>query len=293
MGNRRFRKLLACALGAGVIAACGLAPSARAAVIYSTPNSTYSQNFDTLPNTPENVSLGNSPIGWINDTSTPGASQFSILGWYLFHPASLTEGGADGHQRMRIGSGSANTGAFMSFGTSGSTERAMGSLVSGTTVTAIPGQQYIGLRLTNSTGVTLDAFTLSYDGEEWRDGGNAVPVAKSLTVEWSTTATAVNDTPNFTAAGAGLDFTSPVNGTTASSGFGNTTGKVSVGPTTITGINWANGTDLWIRWKDPRISGNNQGMAIDNVSFSADVPEPASAAAALIAAAALGVRRKK
>jgi hypothetical protein len=29
------------------------------------------------------------------------------------------------------------------------------------------------------------------------------------------------------------------------------------------------------------------------VSFSADVPEPASAAAALIAAAALGVRRKK
>src|SRR6266545_1264929 len=78
---------------------------ARGSIIYSTPGSTYSQNFDTLPITPENVSLGTSPIGWQNDNASPGAGNFSIVGWYLFHPASLSEGGFDGHQRMRIGAG--------------------------------------------------------------------------------------------------------------------------------------------------------------------------------------------
>src|SRR5438034_10805075 len=115
---------LVCAVAASLL----IAKTAPASIIYSTPGSTYAQNFDTRPNTPENVSLGNSPAGWQDDIASPGAGNFSIVGWYLFHPASLTEGGFTGHQRMRIGAGSATTGAFMSFGTSGSTERAMGSL---------------------------------------------------------------------------------------------------------------------------------------------------------------------
>lgn len=223
-----------------------------------------------------------------------GANQFSILGWYLFHPASLAEGGADGHQRMRVGAGTANTGSFMSYGLSGNTERALGSQVSGTTVTATPGQQYIGLRLTNNTADILTEFTLSYDGEQWRDGGATTPAAKTMTVEYSTTAATVNDTPNFTAGPASLSFTTPVFVNTGSGAAvnGNTAGKVSVGPATVQGIAWAPGTDLWIRWKDPRSSGNNHGMAIDNVSFSANVPEPASIGL-LGGALALLARRKR
>jgi hypothetical protein len=267
----KHKSLLACAcVAAGALFA---AQASQAAVIYTTPGSTYSQNFDSLPITPENVSLGNTPVGWTNDNPAPAAGNFSIPGWYLFHPLVLAEGGFDGHQRMRIGAGTANTGGFMSFGASASTERALGAVVSGTTV-GTAGQEYFALRLTNNVGYTLLSFTLSYDGEQWRDGGNAVPAAKTWNVQYSTTATAINDSAVYNAT-TGLDWTTPVNGTSAAAVNGNTTGKVSVGPTTITGLQWTPGTDLWIRWVDPRAAGNNPGMALDNVSFSA-VPEPTS-----------------
>src|SRR6476646_6891888 len=71
---------------------------APAAVSYSVTGGTYTQNFDTLPITPVNTSLGNSPIGWTDDNASPGAGNFSILGWYLFHATSTTEGGFSGHQ---------------------------------------------------------------------------------------------------------------------------------------------------------------------------------------------------
>ena len=91
-------------ISAAIVAALALGAlrDARGSESYSIVGSPYSQNFDSLPNSPENTSLGSSPIGWIDDTTTPGASQFSILGWYLYHPTSQTEGGANGHQRMRI-----------------------------------------------------------------------------------------------------------------------------------------------------------------------------------------------
>ncbi len=281
------KSLLVCAF---ITAGALLAPQAsQAAVIYTTPGSTYSQNFDSLPISPENVSLGASPVGWTNDNPAPAPGNFSIVGWYLFHPLLLAEGGFDGHQRMRIGAGTATTGGFMSFGTSTSTERALGAVVSGTTV-ATAGQEYFALRLTNNVGYTLDSFTLGYDGEQWRDGGNATPVPKTWTVQYSTTATAINDSPAYTAT-TGLDWTSPVNGTTAAAVNGNTTGKVVVGPTTVTGMQWTPGSDLWIRWVDPRNTGNNPGMALDNISFSA-VPEPTSMM--LVAAAStLGILRRR
>ena len=47
--------------------ACALANHAAAAIMYSTVGSTYSQNFDSLPNSPTNTSLGSSPAGWTDD----------------------------------------------------------------------------------------------------------------------------------------------------------------------------------------------------------------------------------
>src|SRR5690349_14920200 len=91
------------------IALCGACPCS-AAVIYSTAGSTYTQDFNSLPNTPQNTSLGSSPAGWTDDSSSPGSGNFSIVGWYLYHPISQSEGGANGHQRMRIGAGTQNTG---------------------------------------------------------------------------------------------------------------------------------------------------------------------------------------
>src|SRR4051794_36810428 len=74
--------------------------TALATVSYDTDGSSYTQNFDTLPNSPTNATLGNSPIGWTDDNAAPGSGNFSILGWYLYHPTSVTEGGFNGHQRL-------------------------------------------------------------------------------------------------------------------------------------------------------------------------------------------------
>src|SRR5687768_13259203 len=204
---------------AAVIAATAVVPflnEAQGQVSYSTPGSIYSQNFDSLPNAPENVSLGTTAngFGWTDDNAAPPINQFSIVGWYLYHPTDQAagEGGVNGHQRLRIGAGTATTGSFMSFGSSGSTDRALGDVGSTTIAQNPPGYQdiYIGLRLRNDTGQTLDSFTLSYNGEQWRDGGNATPVAQNMIFMWSTGATAISDTNTLFTTEAGLGYSSPV-----------------------------------------------------------------------------------
>ena len=147
--------------------------AALASVSYTIIGGSYTQNFDSLPNTPTNVSLGNSTIGWKDDDPAASGSNFSIEGWYLWHPINLSsgEGGFNGNQRMRIGAGTVNTGAFMSFGAAASTE-ALGGVMSNTLGLA-NSESYMGLRLTNNTGSTLGQFTLSYNGEQWRNGGNS------------------------------------------------------------------------------------------------------------------------
>src|SRR4051812_46462943 len=87
---------------------------ASAFIDYNAAGATYTQNFDSLPSSPLNASLGTTPAGWVDDTLTPGSGQFSILGWYLYHVTAETEGGANGHQRVRAGTGSSNTGSFYS-----------------------------------------------------------------------------------------------------------------------------------------------------------------------------------
>lgn len=269
--------------------------AAQAAIVYANPDDTYSQSFNTLPNTPENVSLGNSPNGWTNDTAAPAAGQFSIVGWHIFHALTPAEGGADGHQRVRVGPGNNSTGSFYSFGpTGGNVDRALGVLASNT-LGAAGGNQYWGMRLTNNTGQVLDTFTLGYDGEQWRDGGNATPITETTTVQYSTTAASIQDTPAYTNAPATLNFVSPVfaNTTSGAAVDGNGAGKTTIAPVSVTGVNWQPGADLWIRWVDVNVAGNDHGMAIDAVSFSASVPEPTSATALLAAGAAFAARRRR
>src|SRR5215207_539177 len=165
------------------------------AIVYTVPDEIYFQNFDSLPLSPENTSLGTTAnaAGWIDDSAMPAVNQISIPGWYLYHPTdqSAQEGGVNGHQRFRVGPGTANTGSFWSFGASGSTDRALGD-VGSTTLGANGSDIYIGLRITNGSGEILDQITVSYNGEQWRDGGAATPVPQSMTFGWSTSALSIN-----------------------------------------------------------------------------------------------------
>lgn len=278
-----------------LVAAIMCSLDSQAAVIYSTVGSPYTQNFDSLPIATENASLGASPIGWTDDNAGPGVGNFSIVGWYLYHPTTQSEGGFNNHQRMRIGAGTANTGAFMSFGASTVSERALGTVGSNTLV-ASNGDIFYGLRLTNNTGVTLGEFTLSYTAEQWRDGGTSTTgsVAQSVAFAYKTTNGAANlqDT-GFTSEPL-LGFTSPKFGALAGTALdGNLPANRVAVSYTVTGLSWASGDDLWLRWADPDHPSNDHGLGIDDVSFSAQIPEPASAS--LLALATIGaiVQRRR
>ena len=124
----------------------GFSPGLRWAVGRSTQtpiNSTVAGSNYTrisiLCYTPENAAMAVTPGGWKDDDPAPPAGNWSIAGWYLYHflQPTGTEVGFNGHQRMRAGPGSQNTGAFWSFGSTGSTERALGD-VGSTTIGIIP-----------------------------------------------------------------------------------------------------------------------------------------------------------
>jgi hypothetical protein len=194
---------------------------------------------------------------------------------------------------VRITSGTSNTGSFYSFGASGSTERALGDIGSSTT-TSGGAPLVFGARFTNNTGATHDSFTHDFIGEQWRDGGTTTTgsVAQSMTFGWKVAAANIQDT-GFTA--AALGFTSPTFGATSGAALdGNAAAnRLATGPVTVSGINWAPGTDLWIRWEDVDHTGNDHGLAIDDLHFSADVPEPMGFGAVAVSALTLAGRRRR
>lgn len=196
-------------------------------------SSTYTQNFDTLATS----GTGNT---WTDDST--------IAGWYSTRTT------------YNAGSGSSNTGALYSFGTGTATERALGSVASGST-----GTVYFGSRFVNDTGSTITSLSVAYTGEQWRNGGNATAhtlqftyqVGASMTSLTSGTWTDVNP----------LDFTGPIATVTASALDGNlSANQASVSNTFSVSI--PAGEEIMFRWEDINDSGNDHGLAIDDITVS-------------------------
>lgn len=238
---------------------------AHADISVTSPAFTYSESFDTL-------STSTTPSAWVNDST--------LAGWSLFNAAGAAA------PTLLGGNGSSNTGSFYSFGATGSTERALGSAASGGTYFGSPASGavagWIALSLTNTSGGTLDTFTVGYSGEQWRNGGNTNAQSQVLEYGFGGSFGAVT---GWTALST---FTSPVVGATAAAVDGNTAGLVSGLGGTVN-ASWAAGDRLWLRWSDLNDVGNDHGLAIDNLSFSVGVvPEPQGWALMLAGLAALG-----
>ena len=244
-------------LGAGMllVAAVFLATPASAQVNYT--GGTYTQNFDGLPSTFSTSALSsNGPLN-LSDAPPNGAGATGMVGWTL-----AKYGGTGTVATFRADTGTSNSGSVYSYGSAASPERALGSIASGSVVSRF------GVTFVNNTGSTITQFTLGYTGEQWRNGGNVN--AQTLSFSYLVGATDIN-TGTFTAATA-LDFVSPTTGATAAALDGNATANRRViAPVTITGLSWAPGQALVLRWTDVDDSGSDHGLAIDDLTFTAGV----------------------
>lgn len=250
-------------------AAALLAASAgHAAIVLPAPTAVYANTFDQLAAT-------GTTNAWVNDST--------LAGWSLFNSAGAAIAS------YSASNGSSNTGNFYSFGGNSSGERALGGLGSGGAYFGSPANGavagYIAVAFTNGTGLVLDSFTARFDGEQWRNGGNATPHTMVLEYGFGASFGAVSA---WTAPGGSFDFTGPIASTTAAAVDGNVAGLVGgLGGTIAT--TWAPGDTLWLRWIERNEFGTDHGLAIDNFSLSVTaVPEPGTWALLLAGLATVG-----
>jgi uncharacterized protein len=221
-----------------VVVMCAVGNIASAVPIsLTTASGTYHQDFNTL-------AASGTANTWTNGVTLPG--------WNA------------SRDTYRAGIGSVNTGALYSFGADDSTDRALGSLASGTT-----GTIGFGVLFSNNSGLTLDSLAVSYVGEQWRNGGNTS--AHSLTFWYRigmdlTGVSLVADTG--WAAFSALDFTSPIAAFTGVALDGNNPANRVALASALSGVTLLAGQQLFLRWKDIDDSGNDHGLAIDDFSFT-------------------------
>ncbi|MCX6319658.1 MAG: T9SS type A sorting domain-containing protein [Bacteroidetes bacterium] len=209
----------------------------------------YSQDFNTLTNG-----------AWADNTT--------LNGWYARTDATATIG------TYGANTGTTTAGGLYAFGVTGTnppTERALGYASSnGFTGTAGSQKGYIGWRLKNNTGASINSITVTWTGEEWRKENNAAAHTLELYYQTGTTVTSLV-TGTWTAAPS--IFTTPIVGATAPTALdgnaaANRVANISV---TIT-VTIAAGDEIMLRWEDLNDSGNDHLMAIDDVSVNASAP---------------------
>jgi hypothetical protein len=233
----------------------GAALPASATISYTTIGTTIPQNFDTLSTTT------GTNVAWTNNSTLPG--------WYLFNSsgAAITT--------YRASNGGENTGAFYSFGSTAN-DRALGGVASGGTYFGSPVTGavagWIAVGFTNNSPLDWGNFTVAYNGEQWRNGGNTT--AQSMVFEYGIGATFAGVT-TWTAPGGAFDYASPVTGATAATVDGNAAGLVADRGGFVRLPVPVNST-LWLRWVERNDTGNDHGLAIDGFTFVAAVPEPSA-----------------
>ena len=195
----------------------------------------YAQNFDSLPSTGTNV--------WNNNVT--------LAGWMVQRTGTGTNIVAD--------AGSSTAGNLYSYGSSGSGERALGSIGS-----ASAEDFAVGLNLQNASGRIVTLAALVYAGEQWR---NSAATAQSVNFSYRRGSNAVTDLAPTNNAGwsslSALNFTSPITNGTASALNGNLATNRSLRQADL-GITLAPGEWITLRWQDPDHTGTDHGLAIDD-----------------------------
>lgn len=183
------------------------------------------------------------------------------------------------------GNGSGTTGTVYNFGSTGNSDRALGSL--GATATFAG----FGVVLVNNTGRVLTSadVEIAFRAEQWRAGGSTAE-NEVWTFQWQTgNATLdVNDTAQTFNTLTAFNINEILTGTTTGAAVDGNANFVNVGPGTLAGLNWNPGERLVLRWLDADNAGTDAGMAVDDFRFTVFAPVPEPTAVWLIGAAAIG-----
>jgi predicted extracellular nuclease len=200
-------------------------------------------------------------------------------GWVLYARA-----GAQLH--FEAGHGSSGSASAYSFGHPAARDRALGSLAGGGHSASL------GWRLVNQTGRTLSQFTVSFFAEQWRNGGTSS--LTGLKGEYRVADAGDIDSGTFKPVAAmDASAVSAVPGA-AFSMNGNSPACRTECSATVTGLSWAAGQTLVLRWRDLDEAGADNGMALDDVLFFAPttpvLPEVAAVEPCADGSPAWGIR---
>ncbi|QBN19575.1 T9SS type A sorting domain-containing protein [Flavobacterium nackdongense] len=210
------------------------------------------------------LSFGQTPISLIG-VNVPytesfdgmGSTETSYLpGWTAINSVNGTT------LAMQLSDGNTSAGNVYNIGTttSSSEDRAFGSLADAMVIPAF------GAVFQNNTGSVVSKVSIQTRMEQWKQSGNA-SVNETVAFYYSTDATSLS-TGNWTAVSTlnlnekltAANTNLAVNGNLASN-YTNIT-------TIISGLNWADGTNMWIKWVDTNDAGANGMYAIENFIIS-------------------------
>ncbi len=211
-------------------------------VSISALNTAYTQNFDAL-----GTSAGSISSGTTNN----------LAGLFLIAVSTSST-------NYSAGDGSSNSGAAYSFGTTGNSDRAMGSLPSGT-----PGTIHYGLKFRNNSGQSINYLYDENNGEQWRNGGSNS--ANTLSFGYRKGTGITNLTSGTYQTISGLNFTAPIVSSTAAALNGNlaANSRLIAGIVDLSASPLLNGEEIMLRFSDVDDSGSDDGLSVDDFKLIA------------------------
>lgn len=212
----------------------------------------HTENFDTLIKSGTNNGTFTATVG--AQVPIP-----NLITWSGTKVAGSSTGNAT--TAFTADSGSTTSGLVYSYGSSNSTDRALGLLASGTNAFAI------GTAFRNTSNQTITSLTIKYTGEYWR---SSTAQQNTLAFAYGTTSSAASATLSDYLTNSALtplsalDLVGPVPVTSNGALNGNVIPNRKKLSYLIENINWQPNDIFYIRWTDNDNGGSDAGLGIDD-----------------------------
>lgn len=195
------------------------------------------------------------------DTTSANSSNLP-LGWEIFESGS----GAAANNEYKGNAGTSSTGDVYSYGSPGSTDRALGS------ISTSGNKAFYGATFRNNTGVEITSIAIHYRGEQWRRGSS---ISDTLIFRYSNTAYSIADTLSSKwTVHYNLSLTTIFPGTPTSTALNGNAAGNHIDITDTLHVNIPPGDSILIEWVDKDATGSDEGLAVDDLSltFITDFP---------------------